>query len=90
MSRALAISAREISVDIPPIVGWNDSTPLVKAYKNADSLTELWTESKWLVIKNIFDWMITAIALSLGSPFWFDSATIKGKTGSQTYKIPGR
>lgn len=64
--------AREISIDMPPIVGWNESTPLVKAYEKSGSLNELLEQSPWLVIKNILGWLITAIALSLGSPFWFD------------------
>ncbi|GAA6169282.1 hypothetical protein [Sessilibacter corallicola] len=72
MAKTCEELAREMSVDMPPIVGWNESTPLVKAYEEAGSFSGLIEHSPWLLIKNILGWLITAIALSLGSPFWFD------------------
>lgn len=62
-------------------LGWTESVKVWKADvaaakdpNNADKKGDLWEIAFWnLIVSHIAGWLITALAVSLGAPFWFDT-----------------
>jgi hypothetical protein len=48
-------------------IGW---PPSVKGVSDGD--VRRWPSSGWMMLSRLLGWFMTAVALSLGAPFWFD------------------
>ena len=81
--RTTVNSFKAVSGDLLP-VGWNEYAP---HFPNQGA----WSNVRF-VLERLFGWIITAVAISLGAPFWFDTlnkfmvvrSTIKPQEKSQT------
>ncbi len=66
------------SVPTPLGLGWDDNSRyLVFGYENPDlnpkDLDKIKSNATpWLFFQKIIGWIVTALAISLGAPFWFD------------------
>jgi hypothetical protein len=66
--------AKAVAPDIVPLVGWSTKSPVVA---NVWVPITSGTDRKWAAIFAsalgvLLGWIMTAVALSLGAPFWFD------------------
>ncbi len=52
---------------IAPLVGWSGEDPLIKAFAGSD-----WGNVAWLAPAKLIGLLLTAFAISLGAPFWFN------------------
>jgi hypothetical protein len=64
MTNAQSISETYSKLGVP--VGWTDES---RAVWNG---TAPGGSNFWLIFEAILGWLLTAIAVSLGAPFWFD------------------
>jgi hypothetical protein len=90
------INAQKDSVNVLVGAGWT-YTPNMTAWQKVKTALEGTFETAW---SNFFGILITALAISLGAPFWFDlltrfvnlraaGSTVKS-SGSSTNKAPGK
>ncbi len=57
--------------EVISVVGWEDTTPLVRAFPAMKELA--WNKIPWgTLLLSIIGWLMTAIALSLGGSFWYN------------------
>jgi hypothetical protein len=66
------------TVPSPIGLGWDaDSRYLIFGFHDQEDTPEVIRKREadatpWLVIQKVFGWIVTALAISLGAPFWFD------------------
>jgi len=53
--------------DVQPVLGWSDSDPVIVALKDGH-----YGDMAWELGKDLPGLLITALAISLGAPFWFN------------------
>lgn len=70
---------KDLAIDVIPIVGWSDKTPIYEAFNGKGGGP---VQISMTVMGTFAGWFITAIALSLGAPFWFDmlNRLVKART----------
>ncbi|MGD2110567.1 MAG: hypothetical protein PVI86_14400 [Phycisphaerae bacterium] len=57
------------------LLGWPER-PAEKNGQNETGITardpRLWPDTRWAGFRRVLGWLLTAVAVSLGAPFWFD------------------
>ncbi|GAB2190853.1 hypothetical protein MAH1_24610 [Sessilibacter sp. MAH1] len=70
---------KDLAIDVIPVVGWSDKTPIYEVVTGKGGGI---VQSSITVFGTLIGWFITAVALSLGAPFWFDmlNRLVKART----------